>query len=90
MHTSKTIYCFGLYKGKDFAVEDFIGPISDLMQVRSEIMDDPDICVVDGDYKDLDCLNDIGDLNDYNIMYRAVMEQARLLETLFIRSHKDY
>ena len=90
MRTSKIIYCFGLFNGKDFTVEDFIGPISEMSQVRSEIMDDPDICVMDGDYKELDCQTDITDLSDYGEMYKAVMEQTRLLETLFIRSHKDH
>lgn len=89
MRTSKIIYCFGLLKGKQFTREEFIDPVSEIIQARSEIMEDADVCVLDGDYKDVDCFTDISDLNDFNIMYEAVVEQIRLLEGLYIGTHKD-
>ena len=88
METSNIIYCFGVLKGDELQTEDFTHPISIMMQAKSEIMESPDVCVVDGDYKSLTCSE--MNLNDYNVLYKALVEQSRLLEKLFMNFHDVY
>ena len=87
MRTSKIIYCFGIVKGNKFNKEEFTYPINGIMQTKSEIMENPDICVLDGDYKDPSCRQI--DYSDYNVLYKAIMEQSRMLEGLFIGTHSS-
>ena len=87
METSKVIYCFGIVKGNKFSKKDFTYPINGMMQSKSEIMENPDICVLDGDYKDLSCME--MDFSDYNVLYKAIVQQSRLLEGLFIGTHDN-
>ena len=87
MRTSKVIYCFGIFQGSKFSWEEFTRNINGIWTSKSEIMEDPDICVLDGDYKDLKCME--MDLSDLNVLYLAVVEQVRLLEGLFMGIH-DY
>ena len=85
MRTSKIIYCFGIFQAGKFSWEDFTQNINGIWTSKSEIMEDPDICVLDGDFKDLKCMD--MDLSDFNLLYLTVAEQARLLEGLFIGTH---
>ena len=87
MRTSKIIYCFGIVKGNKFNKEEFTYPINGIMQTKSEIMENPYICVLDGDYKDPSCRQI--DYSDYNVLYKAIMEQSRMLEGLFIGTHSS-
>ena len=82
MRTSKIIYCFGIFKASKFSWEEFTRYINGIWTSKSEIMENPDICVLDGDYKDLQCME--MDLTDFNALYLAVIEQTRLLEGLFM------
>ena len=45
---------------------------------KSEIMENPDICVLDGDHKNLQCMD--MKYNDFNILHLVFIEQVRLLE----------
>ena len=85
MRTAKVIYCFGIVKGNKFNKEEFTYPINGIMQTKSEIMENPDICVLDGDYKDPPCTE--VDFSDYNVLYKAIVEQSRLLEEVFISTY---
>ena len=87
MKTSKIIYCFGIFQASKFSWEEFTRYINGIWTSKSEIMENPDICVLDGDYKDLQCME--MDLTDFNALYIAVIEQTRLLEGLFMGTH-DY
>ena len=87
MRTSKIIYCFGIFQGSKFRVDRFTHNINGIWTSKSEIMEHPDICVLNGDYKDLQCMEI--DLTDFNLLYLAVIQQARLLEGLFMGTH-DY
>ena len=87
MKTSKIIYCFGIFQASKFSWEEFTRYINGIWTSKSEIMENPDICVLDGDYKDLQCME--MDLTDFNALYLAVIEQTRLLEGLFMGTH-DY
>ena len=82
MRTSKIIYCFGIFQASKFSWEEFTRYINGIWISKSEIMENPDICVLDGDYKDLQCME--MDLTDFNALYIAVIEQTRLLEGLFV------
>ena len=87
MKTSKIIYCFGFFHSSKFSWEEFTNIINGIWTSKSEIMEHPDICVLDGDYKDLQCMEI--DLTDFNLLYLAVIQQARLLEGLFMGTN-DY
>ena len=88
MKTSKTIFCFGVVQGNKFAEESFIYPINYMMQSKSEVVEHPDICVTPGDFKDLNCFE--LNLNDFDLLYEALLTQSRLLEKLFIDSIKTF
>ena len=87
MRTSKIIYCFGVFHSSKLSWKDFTRNVNGIWISKSEIVVDPDICVLDGDYKDLQCMEI--DLTDFNLLYLAVIQQARLLEGLFMGTN-DY
>ena len=60
--------------GNKFPLPDFTYPINQMMQAKSEIMESPDICVLDGDYKNLACWE--LDMSDYNVLYKATVKQT--------------
>ena len=87
MRTSKTIYCFGIARGSEFSGDDFIQNINGIWTSKSEIVEDPDVCVQDGDYSDVHCPD--MDLSDLSFLYYNVVEQVSLLEELFMGTQYD-
>jgi hypothetical protein len=82
MRTSKTIYCFGVFNHNRFSGDEFIRNINSIWTSTAEIIEDTNVCVTEGDYKNIDCMD--LDLSDFNTLYFNVAEQARLLESLYI------
>ena len=77
MKTSKVIFCFALKQEEELP----ISLINEMVLSLSALMDSLDICVKQGDFKEISCQ----DLHyDHSSLYRTVVEQARLLELLLM------
>ncbi|KAL5272578.1 hypothetical protein ACHWQZ_G000695 [Mnemiopsis leidyi] len=83
MRTSKTIFCYGIVHG--ITISELTSDINGMWTSISEIIEDPNICVLDGDYKSVHC-PDLA-LSDLDVMYLTIAEQAHILEGLFINMH---
>ena len=77
MKTSKVIFCFALKQEEELP----INLINEMVLSLSVLMDSLDICVKQGDFKEISCQ----DLQyDHSYLYKTIVEQARLLELLLM------
>lgn len=83
MRTSKIIFCYGVMHGN--SIPELTSDINGMWTAVSEIVEDPNVCVLDGDYKSVHCPE--LPLSDLDTMYLTIAEQAQLLEGLFMSLH---